>query len=299
MTTILTRIPASHGVELALHDFGGPQDAPVVIWCHANGFASRSYEPLLDALARRVRVLALDARGHGLSSSPAPPYEESLALAVLWQDFAAAADHARQRWPLRRIFAAAHSLGALLPLRGLIEGDGRLAGAVLFDAAVFPPEGHAIHAEAVTTNSDRCVRIPRRKSAFASPALLQESLARAPAFSTMSPRALALHCEAALELRGDGLHHLRCRPDIEGFLYGEVARAGQYNELQRVEKPVLFVGGDAMHPGASWVTRLQPLLCERMPKGQFMSLRGVGHLLPMEMPERCAEIAADWILACE
>jgi pimeloyl-ACP methyl ester carboxylesterase len=254
---------------------------------------------MMDELSARLRVLALDVRGHGRSTSPAPPYEDSLALAALAQDFEAAVSHARDRWPQRRIFAAAHSMGAMLPLRALIDGDSRLEGAVLFDAAVFPPEGHAVHAEAWATNSDRCARIPRRKSAFASVSLLMDSLGRAPAFSTMSPQALATHCEAALEVRDDGLYHLRCRPDIEGFLYGEIARSGQYNELELIGKPVLFVGGDAMHPGASWVTRLQPFLSERVPKGQFTSLSGVGHLLPLEEPERCAQVAADWILACE
>jgi pimeloyl-ACP methyl ester carboxylesterase len=284
------------GVRIAVHDFGGPERGPVVVFCHANGFAARSYAPMLAALAAQVRVLAMDLRGHGESTAPQPPYAGRVALDLLALDFAAVVDHAAARFPGAAIHGAAHSLGALLPIQDLLRGRSRLKRAVLLEAAVFPPQGHEVHAEAEKLNSDRSVRIPRRRSVFATPEMLGLSLSGAPAFAGVSAEHLRLHCEATLRQEADGAYHLRCKPEIEGLLYGEVARASQYNGLHEIAVPTLLVGADPLHPGSTWVSRMQPFVQRRIPGSQSLTVEGAGHLLPLEQPEQCAERIAEWVL---
>jgi 3-oxoadipate enol-lactonase len=294
---MMTHLESADGVRIAVHDMGGPQAAPVVVFCHANGFAAGSYEPMLSALARRCRVLAMDLRGHGESSTPAAPYGAGLALPAMARDFAAVVEWAAATFPGSDIHAVAHSLGGLLPIAHLASGPSRVKRAVLFEAAVFPPEGHEVHAEAQKLNSERQARIPRRRSVFAEPALLGQSLSGAPAFAGVSPQGLALHCDATLKRESDGAFHLRCNPQVEGLLYGEVANANQYNELHKIAVPTLVVGADPTHPGSTWVTRMQPFVHQQIKDSEFVTVPGVGHLLPLERPQRCAELAAEWVVA--
>jgi pimeloyl-ACP methyl ester carboxylesterase len=59
------------GVEIALLDWGG--DGPLAFLHHANGFCAALWDLVAERLRPHYRVIALDARGHGDSSSPPPP----------------------------------------------------------------------------------------------------------------------------------------------------------------------------------------------------------------------------------
>lgn len=53
---------------------GGPPDAPVVLLAHGVLTSHEMWEPVVRALTPRWRVLRYDLRGHGATSSTAPPY---------------------------------------------------------------------------------------------------------------------------------------------------------------------------------------------------------------------------------
>src|SRR5579885_2627085 len=67
---------AINGLELAVYEWPGA--APAVFFCHATGFHSRCWDQVIARLPGR-RCIAIDVRGHGHSSKPAPPYH--------WRDF--------------------------------------------------------------------------------------------------------------------------------------------------------------------------------------------------------------------
>jgi len=48
----MLRVPSTGGVELAVHDLGGPPShtAPVVLFAHATGLNARVWEPMAAAL---------------------------------------------------------------------------------------------------------------------------------------------------------------------------------------------------------------------------------------------------------
>lgn len=76
MSSTVERFQASDGVSLAYRSWGMPSRSPVIL---QHGFASDSLSEwaapgVIDALVSRGRhVLAIDARGHGLSESPHDP----------------------------------------------------------------------------------------------------------------------------------------------------------------------------------------------------------------------------------
>jgi 3-oxoadipate enol-lactonase len=52
----------------------GPEDAPVLMMAHAMGTSLRIWDPQVEALSQRYRLLRYDWRGHGDSSAPRGPY---------------------------------------------------------------------------------------------------------------------------------------------------------------------------------------------------------------------------------
>lgn len=52
----------------------GLADAPPLLFCHALGTDLTLWEAVIPALSPRYRCIRYDARGHGLSDVPAPPY---------------------------------------------------------------------------------------------------------------------------------------------------------------------------------------------------------------------------------
>lgn len=280
-------------LEIAVHEFGGHRAGPVLLWTHANGLAARGYGPMLRAIAEEMPVFAIDLRGHGDSGAVQPPYEESLALARMAQDLCAVLG----ALPLAGVpvYAAGHSLGALPIVRCLAE-HAAIRAAVLFEAAIYPPADSPLHAEAAALTAERVEKIPRRRRNWASAPALAEGLRKSPAFSPVPAADLEELCREILEPDpSSGLLRLKCDPAVEGFLFSQVARGDEYNALSRVRVPVLVVGGDAGHPGATWVTRFQRGIHDAIEAASFVEVAGAGHMLPLERPGECARIALEWI----
>lgn len=71
------------------HRIVGPQDAPVLLLGESLGTNTSMWEPQVEALSTRFRVIAFDHRGHGGSPVPPTPY----AMADLGADVVALMDH--------------------------------------------------------------------------------------------------------------------------------------------------------------------------------------------------------------
>lgn len=56
------------------HDVSGPADAPVLVLSGSVGSTVEMWEPNLDCLVSRFRVVRLDHRGHGDSPAPSGPW---------------------------------------------------------------------------------------------------------------------------------------------------------------------------------------------------------------------------------
>ena len=284
---------AAQGVSLAVHELGGPAGAPLLLWVHANGLASRAYGPLLRLLASHAQVFAMDLRGHG-ESDPVPlPLEAQLQMEVLESDLSLVLQAIGERGP--SVHLGAHSLGALPALRCMARGNGLVASATLFEGAVYPPPGHAARAEAEALTAERVARTPRRRAIWSAVSDFADALARAPAFAAMPPEDRLEAAEALLRPDAQG-YRLRCDPLVETFLFTQVALAAEFDLLAEVRNPVQIVAGDAAHAGATWVTRMQPDIASAVPGARFECVAGSGHLVPLEAPEACARLLHEWMM---
>ena len=71
----------------------GPRDAPALVLAHGLGMDMRVWDSVLPLLPEGLRVIRYDARGHGGSDAPAPPYK----MGTLVRDGEALLDHLNVR----------------------------------------------------------------------------------------------------------------------------------------------------------------------------------------------------------
>jgi 3-oxoadipate enol-lactonase len=114
------------------HRLDGPPDAPVLVLSSSLGTTHRMWDPQIDALTERFRVLRFDTRGHG--DSPAPPGPYSI------DDLGRDALELLDELDLQRVSWCGLSLGGMLGMWAASEVPERFERVVLAcTSARFPP----------------------------------------------------------------------------------------------------------------------------------------------------------------
>lgn len=242
-------------------------DAPWVVLIHGLGYARWGWEPVLDGLARRFRLLWFDNRGIGDSSVPEGPYT----TAAMAADVVAILDDAG----IDRAHVVATSLGGLVAQELALEVPERVERLVL-----------------VCTH-------PGGDAAYPLPEPTQRLIAEMP---SMEPRA-GLERAVRNALREDVpeevverimRHRLAGPPDPAGWQAQAAASTGHdaADRLHRIDQPTLIVHGTAdvvVDP------RNAALLAERIPDARVVEFDGAGHLLFWEQPDRFVTVVDDFL----
>jgi pimeloyl-ACP methyl ester carboxylesterase len=114
-----------NGLRLRYRDWGG--DGRPLLALHGAAAHAHWWDPVAPHLARGLRLLALDWRGHGRSAWPRPPAYRS-------EDFAADLVAVIERLQLRDVVVAGHSMGGHCALAFAGWHPDRLARLVVLDA---------------------------------------------------------------------------------------------------------------------------------------------------------------------
>ena len=260
-----TMLRARNGeVELAYELLG---DGPPMLLIQGLGYGGRGWGPALDLLAEDFTVAAFDNRGFGASDVPRGPYRTT----VLSEDAHAVLDAAG--------FERAHVVGA--SLGGMVAQELALAHPDRIDKLVL----------ACTT--------PGGVGAYPMPAQTVSLMLEAP---TMPPDvALRRFVENALgDGRSDELveqivaYRTANPPDLRGW-QSQAAAGAVHDALDRIGNiaaPTLIVHGTE---DAVVDPRNADLLAERIPGARVELLRGCGHLLFWEEPERFASLLREFL----
>jgi 3-oxoadipate enol-lactonase len=240
------------------------------VWAGAGGPADVG-----EALARRFRVIAVDARGFGDSdlraSHPSPGASAPYAIVDLADDLAALLD----ALDVRRAAVLGMSMGGYTALAFAARHAARLSALVLADtrAAADTPEVRALREAALATihGQGPAAYLDASLAALVSPE------------ATPAVRALV---RARAEARADsliaGVEALRDRPDRTA-------------ELGAISCPTFVVCGaaDGVTPPAE-MRRLSAAIGGGG-RGRYVDLPGAGHLAHLEAPEVFATAVASFL----
>jgi lipase len=267
-----------NGIEIALWEW--PGDGPPVFFCHATGFHARVWDQVIQHLPER-RCFAFDARGHGCSSKPAPPYA--------WRNFGADAAAITESLGLSGAIGVGHSMGGhAVVLASALRPDA-FSALVLFDPVIRAQDQY-------TGPWKKTEFVAKRRNQWASAQEMFERFENRPPFDSWDPRVLRDYCDHALQHDGDG-YILACPPAIEASIYdGSTAvESNIYPEMASVQIPVhVFRAGRRADPSIVMGTSVTaPGLAASFARGSDTCLVQNSHFIPMEAPALAAKIIAD------
>jgi pimeloyl-ACP methyl ester carboxylesterase len=272
---------AERGVEIALLDFGGP--GPLALAHHANGFCKGMWAEVAALLRGRLRVVAMDARGHGDSSRP------DAAGAYAWREFAAdlaavaAALVADTGSPLA--LGMGHSFGGTSLLGAESLAPGRFERLLLLDPVTPPPPAQvppqrAAHVESMVDAARR------RRADWPSRAEARAWFAERSLFASWRPEALDLYVLDGLRERPDGGVELKCPGAVEAAVFSQGEALDLPAWVRGLAPPALWLwaerGNFPLPYYQALAASMRAARVERAP---------AGHLIPMERPDLVADAA--------
>ena len=264
-----------NGVRLALFDHPGP-GAPI-LFVHATGFHGRCWNQIVTRIPNR-RSIAVDMRGHGLSSKPHPPYE--------WHTFGDDVAAMARALDLRGATGVGHSMGGhSLALAATIAPEA-FAELILIDPVIMPRFAYIGR-----RREPHFAR--KRRNEWASPAEMFERFQGRPPFADWDPAVLRDYCDYGLVRAADG-YVLACPPEIEASIYeaSGLDDANLYGKLGEIDVPVTVIRsarkmrtGGAMDMAGSPTA---PDLVTHFRHGKDVETP-FSHFIPMEAPALIAD----------
>lgn len=271
------RIDSTHGVDLAVHDFGG--EGPTILFAHATGFHGRVWQPLAAQLVDRFRCIAVDFRGHGDSTTP---NHGSFDWAGFADDTEAVLDALRLE-PSRPLYGVGHSKGGAALLLTEQRRPGTFAALWCFEPIVLSPERRA--------QSDAMGEHPlatgarRRREVFASRDEAYDNYASKPPLDELHPDTLRAYVAHGFEDLDDGTVRLKCRGEDEAAVYANSTSHAAYDHLDEVRCPVTIVAGAVSEDSPSVFAES---VAAALPRGRYEQFTDLGHFGPLQDPDRMA-----------
>lgn len=201
-------IPVSDG-EVAVLDFGDPSRPVDVLFSHGNGFNALTHAPALAPLAREMRILAIDQRGHGRTRLPVSDEARS-GWHSLRDDLLALMGGLRLEQP---VVLAGHSMGSVISLLASVERPEAVKSVVMFDPVV------PLRLTAPEDFGPGLIRFiestARRRRDFPSKAEVLAGYTGRGVFKTWPADAVAAYVEDGFRDAPDGGVTLACTPEWE------------------------------------------------------------------------------------
>jgi pimeloyl-ACP methyl ester carboxylesterase len=262
MVGIMTTCVALRGGPTLSIAQQGDRAEPAVVFLPGPTDSWRSYEPVLEALPRSVRSVAVSLRGHGDSDKPAAGYRV--------EDFAADVIGLLDAMRITRAVLVGHSASCLTARRVAIDAPDRVAGLVLEASPTTLRDDPALGSFVDSVLSR--LRDPLDSEFLRSVVVATSTAALASAFLDVLVNEV-------------GKVPVRVWREMFGALLGYDDRG----ELAGITSPAWLLWGDA----DSVVPRgMQDELARRLPRAQRLVYAGMGHTPRWEDPARFAHDVA-------
>jgi len=259
-----------HDVEIAVWEWPGSE--PAVVLCHATGFHARCWDQTVARLAGR-RSLALDFRGHGRSSKPAPPYH--------WRRFGEDLASLTERLHIEEAIGVGHSMGGHSAVIAAARNQRAFSSLLLLDPVILPESAYGHPREPLDF-------VLRRKNIWTSADEMFERFQSKPPYRTWDRAVLRDYCDYALAGTT-----LACPPEVEASIYAHSCEqdANIYAEIRAVDAAVHVIRSREPYSyGKFDGSPTPPGLATQFRHGTDERRADVSHFIPMEAPALVAEL---------
>jgi pimeloyl-ACP methyl ester carboxylesterase len=262
----------SRGIELAIWEW--PGEDPPLLFAHATGFHGRCWDQIIRMLPEDRRCLAIDARGHGRSAKPEPPYQ--------WRHFGRDLVLTASLLEVEGAIGIGHSSGGHTTVQAAAIRPDTYSALLLLDPTIFPREFYGR-----STPDAGFTR--RRRNRFGSPDEMFERFRDRPPFQGWRPEILRDYCNYGVLPNGDG-YVLACPPEVEASIYENSRTEGAniYPDIAHVPHPVTIIRAgksrqqEALDLSASPTA---PDLASHFANAHEIVLPDASHYIAMEEPE--------------
>lgn len=265
-----------NGLHLHVRETGEPDASPVLLLHGMMGHA-REWDVLVDALADRFRVLALDQRGHGESDHADDYTIDSLVSDVR---------EVMGRFDVERAHLIGHSMGGMV---GILLAAGRPSA---IDRLTIIDVGPPSLATTWGTQELPVILETLAAARYQTPEqALAEWLAGDPLASEPLLRHYVRHC-----LKPDTTGRWRWRFDaarLAGFSTS-ITEERLWQALDRVEAPTLLVRGEHSHLLTS---RTAERMAHRLRDARLVQIPDGGHDLGVQQPRAVASAVRGFLTA--
>ena len=279
--TIVERSIELRGARARWYELGSDPSAPVAHFYHANGFPFGAYRGLLEALSGSLRIV-------GLGMRPLWPNAGDPPRSIRWQTYADDLIDALDATQSGPVIGIGHSMGASTTVFAAARRPDLFSALVLIEpafvtrwlTALEPLVPFAVrrHLEPARATLRKTGHWPSRD------AFLRNYRGRG-LFRRVQEPALQAFADAAVRPRADGGVELVYPRSWEAHNY--MCPTSIWADLRRVSVPVVVIGGDPsiFTPSGAWEK-----WGRRHPEHVRHHEAGYGHLLPLETPERVAQL---------
>jgi len=267
-----------NGVELAVTDWGGSGET--LFFGHPTGFFGKIWKPVIERLRAggyEGRIVTFDQRGQGMSSK----LDEGYAWRQLADDTAKLVDEL----DLREAVGVGHSAGATLIASACAMRPGAFRRLVLIDPILIGSMAETI--ERAERNSTMSRKTRTRRLVYESRQRMFEAFRDRSPFDTWTDEALNVYVELGTFDRPDGAVELLCPGRIEAQLYEGALDIDPLADFEKLQIPVLLIGADGSDAFRSPMRRLA---LQALADGRYLEFENATHFIPMEYPDRVAEL---------
>jgi pimeloyl-ACP methyl ester carboxylesterase len=262
--------------------FGPERDNPDIVFLHATGFNARTYRTLLAPLGDRFQVLALDARGHGLTTLP----EHTLGY-TSWRRHRDDLIALLERHFTQPVTLAGHSMGATVSLLAAARRPDLASGLALIEPVIMPASHYALtelpFGPLMMRYAFPLARgAARRRALFSSREDAVRAFKGRGVFKTFPEEVIADYVGDGLKPAERGGFRLSCKPSYEAATYC-AQRHNPWSAVHRVACPLVLLRAEQF-------STISPAAMHRIaalkPDARVATVEGATHMLPMERPDR-------------
>lgn len=262
-------------------DWGG--SGPRAHLAHATGFCAGTYSPMAERLTPHMRILGLDARGHGKTRAAADP-RELKNWNIFVEDLERFVEFIQEP-----IIAIGHSLGGTVSLLLAVKRPDLVRALILLDPTILPYSWMWWWSLAKRTGLSKHVpiaaRAVRRKRAWPDHETVLRAYRSKGSFKDWKDGFLEAYIAHGMESNGNGAIHLCCDPAWEARCFS-VCPHDVWPKIPKIKCPTLVLYGKEsdtfLAPAADRFRKNFPLaVLEGFPQ--------TSHFVPMERPEETHE----------